>query len=73
MARTTGNSLRRISMHYGDLSHLALLGESGGGKTFGLNLLDIQCVARYPNAGVARFDRRRPGANVGMRLGQRRS
>lgn len=61
LARTTGNSLRRISLHYGDLSHMALVGESGGGKTFGLNLLDAQFIARYQYAGIARFDRKGGG------------
>jgi type IV secretion system protein VirB4 len=61
VARTNGNSLRRISLHYSDLSHLALIGESGGGKTFALNLLDTQFVARTPEAGVARFDRKAGG------------
>ena len=61
VARTTGNSLRRISLHYGDLSHMALVGESGGGKTFAMNLLDSQFVARYAAGGVARFDRKAGG------------
>ncbi|UEM08214.1 hypothetical protein JL101_036565 (plasmid) [Skermanella rosea] len=61
LARTNGNSLRRISFHYGDLSHMALVGESGGGKTFGLNLIDAQFIARYQYAGVARFDRKAGG------------
>lgn len=61
LARTNGNSLRRISFHYGDVSHMALIGESGGGKTFALNLFDTQFVARYERAGVARFDRKAGG------------
>lgn len=61
VARTNGNSLRRISLHYGDVSHMALIGESGAGKTFALNLFDTQFIARYLRGGVARFDRKAGG------------
>lgn len=55
---TEGGSLRRVDLHYQDVAHTAIVGDSGSGKTFLQNLITLQHLARHKGGRAITFDRK---------------
>lgn len=58
--RSRGTSRRRITLFKGDVGNRAIIGDTGGGKTFLQNYLASQGL-RYPGARVIQFGRKSGG------------
>lgn len=58
--RSRGTSRRRITLFKGDVGNRAIIGDTGGGKTFLMNFLGSQSL-RYPKARVIQYGRKNGG------------